>query len=397
MRTRPPIAELALAGRSAALVLCAMLGLLARASGEDEPFAKRFDPGFVKALIHAGVCTVALRQSAFTYATPYDCTTIEAAYHGQPMDALPPEAVMARGMIARMQRDPKALVACYDDASQATVSRQFTEYLDSDQGKMDDPSHCSVALIGGGFIGDMLYISYRLQDRTGATKSEWHETLKIGQRGWRLTDQTSLNDFTSNFSVAYTAAMTAHGALSSDDLARMSLCRILTNPTIHAQLVQLKDLRQGDLAMAVMISTKEPPLPLDVAADPASEGGLLALGAASRLYARLGGDAEIGRLWLIDNPGLIPGSPFTGAVGQPRLQFCHGSVQGDACSIYLLGDGHEAIADVILCAKDGAWKLMNWPILNDSRSGSVDGGLWKLTVNTRLWSQLSELQRKRGN
>jgi hypothetical protein len=391
MRTCSPDVGQTLPMPSAALRLCALLIFVGHASGEDEPFAKRFDTGFAKALIHAGVCTVALRQSAFTYATPYDCTTIVAAYHGQPLDDLPPEAVIARSLIARLQHDIGALVDCYDEASQAKESRYFTEYLASDQATEDDPAHMSAALIAGAFVADALYLNYRYQDRTGATKFEWFAVLKRHGRGWRLTNQTSLNDFPSSFWGACSSAMASHGSLTNDELSRMSLCRILTTPTVHAQLVQPQDLHQGDLAMAVLFSTQEPPLPLADAVDPASEAGLLALGSACRLYAGAGGDAEIAKRWLNDHPGAIRPSPFAGAVGTPRLQFCHGSVQGDACSIYLLGDGHEAIADIMMCAKDGSWKLMN-----ESPGGATDGWLWDLTASTRLWSQIAELLRKRG-
>ena len=181
--------------RSAALALCAGMVLGGRAGAEDEPFAKRFDAGFAKALIHAGVCTVGLWQSSFTYATPYDCTTIVTAYRGQPLDALPPEAVLARSLIARIQRDPKALVACYDEASQAAAARQFADYLDSDRSQEVDPEHDSARCIAGSFVGDALYIHFRFQDRTGATRFEWHAVLRRNARGWRLSDESSLTSF----------------------------------------------------------------------------------------------------------------------------------------------------------------------------------------------------------
>ncbi len=268
MPTRSPIASHALFVRTAALVLCTGVILMARARAEEEPFAKRFDAGFAKALSHSGVCTVALRQSAFTYVTPYDCTMIAAAYHGQPLKDLPPEVVMARSLLARLQRNPAALVDCYDEASQDAVSRQFTEYLNSDQAK-DDPAHLSAALLAGAYVADSLYIYFRFQDGAGATMFAWYMVLKHSARGWRLTDQTSLNDFPTSFTGACSAAMASHGALAGDELSRMSLFRIVTVPNVHAQLVQPQDLHRGDLAIAVLISTQEPPLRLDGASEAA--------------------------------------------------------------------------------------------------------------------------------
>lgn len=390
MRSRSQIVIHALNLRSAAVVLCLATVLAGRAGAEDETFAKRFDTGFAKALIHAGVCTVALRQSSFTYATPYDCTTIVNDYRGQPLDALPPEVVVARSLIARIQRDPQALVACYDEASQAAIARQFADYLDSDRVKDVDSEHVSAALIAGRFVADALYIHFRFQDRTGAILFSWNSVLKRSGRGWRLTDEYSLDAFPFTFSDVYTSAMNGHGAIAGAELARMSLCRILTTPTIHAQLIQPLDLRQGDLALAVLVTTRDPPLQLDGAVDTASDAGLLALCAASRLYAGAGGDAEIGALWLNDHPGLIHLPPFAGAVGK-QLRFCHGSLRGDACSIYLLGDGQDAISDIMLGATDSGWKL-----LNESLADFADCGLWRLSLRTHLWSQIAELLRKRG-
>jgi hypothetical protein len=395
MRTRSPLEGPARAARSAVLMLCAGLVLLGRAWAEDDPFAKRFDTGFAKALIHAGACTVALRQSSFTYVTPYDCTAIVASYHGQPLDGLPPEAVIARCLIARIQRDAATLVACYDEPSQATISRQFTEYLDSAQAEVDHAGHASAALIAGAFVADVMYIGFRFQDQTGATMLEWYATLKRGGRGWRLCE-SSLSDFPSAFSATCTVAMKAHGALADAELARMSVCRILTDPAVHAQLVQPQDLHRGDMAMAVMISAQEPPLPLDGASDVAGDAGLLALCGASRRYASAGGDADIGRLWLNGNPGSIPASPFAVAAGKQRLRFCHGSIPGDACSIYLLGDGHQALSDVMLGAAHGSWKLMDGPLKDAARGSDLDGGLWDLSLHTHIWSQLAELLRTRG-
>ncbi len=103
------------------------------------------------------------------------------------------------------------------------------------------------------------------------------------------------------------------------------------------------------------------------------------------------GKPAIGNLWLDDSPGSIPASPFAGADDKPMLQYCHGAIRGDACSIYLLGDGHAATAEVMLCLKDGAWKLMN-----GAPSGREDGWLWDLTGETRLWPHMAELLRKRG-
>jgi hypothetical protein len=391
MRIRPLIRIHAPIVRSAGMALCMGAVLAGRACAEDEPFAKRFDAGFAQALIHDGVCTVALRQSSFTYATPYDCTTIVNAYHGQPLDALPPEVVVARSLIARIQRDPQALVACYDDASQSAIAGQFADYLGSDRAKEMDSEHVSAALIAGAFVADALYISFRFQDRTGATMFSWNAAIKRNGRGWRLTDEFTLDTFPLTFSDAYATAMNAHGMIAGAELARMSLCRILTTPTIHAQLVQPQDLRQGDLALAVLVSTRDPPLLLDGAVDNASDTGLLALCAASRLYAGAGGDAEIGALWLNDHPGLIHPSPFAGTAGRPQLRFCHGCLPGDSCSIYLLGDGQEAISDIMLGATGSSWKLLNGYLPD-----SADGGLWRLSLRTHLWSQLAELLRRRG-
>ncbi len=391
MRARPPINGRAPAVRSAALPLCALLFLIGRASGEDEQFAKRFDTGFAKALIHAGTCTIALRQSDFTYATPYDCTTIVTAYRGQPLDDVPPEAVLARSLIARLQRDLGAVVDCYDEASQPAVARHFTEYLKSDPAKGEDPTHVSAALIAGGFVADALHIGYRFQDRTGAAMVAWEAVLMRSGRGWRLTERTAPDDFPTAFAGACHTAMSAHGELAGDELARMAVCRILMAPTVHAELVQPQDLRLGDLAMAFMISAQEPPLQLAGARDAGSDPALPALRAAYLLYAGQGGAAGIGALWLDGDPASIPASPFAGAAGVPRLRFCHGAFRGDACSIYLLGDGHQATADVMLCAANGSWKLMNRP-----SAAATDCGLWRMAANIQLWSQVAELMRTHG-
>jgi hypothetical protein len=199
------------------------------------------------------------------------------------------------------------------------------------------------------------------------------------------------NDFPGSFSATCTSAMAAHGALADEQLARMSLCRILPTPTVHAQLVHAEDLHPGDLVMAVLLETREPPLRFGGAADAIGDAGLLALERASRLYADAGGDAETGALWLDGNPAVVPASPFAAAHGVPPLRFCHGSIRGDACSIYLLGDGHAVSADAMLCASGGSWKIMN-----RSPADSCDGGLWQLTGRTRLWSQLAELLRTRA-
>ena len=38
----------------------------------------------------------------------------------------------------------------------------------------------------------------------------------------------------------------------------------------------------------------------------------------------------------------------------------------------------------------------SWKLLNGYLPDSADGGLWRLSLRTHLWSQLAELLRRRG-
>ncbi len=373
------------------LVLIALAEGALSASAADDPFAKRIDAGFAKVLIQAGVCTIALRTSTFTYATPYDCRTIVTDYQGRPLDEVPPEVVLARSLIARLAHDPKAVLACYEEESQEREGRKLVDQL-SAEGGLDDPAHASVALIDGQFHPDGLRISYRITDRTEATKFSWSATLRQHDHGWRISNQTAITDLPTVFSSGGGRARDAHGELNEGELSRMSLFRILATPNVHAQLIQPPDLRLGDLALAVRFTAQVPPLPLAGETGAGGDPVLLALCHANRLYGQPSSDAELRGLWCNPDSADIHPSPFTGGEGTPPLRFCHGALRGDHLAIVLLGDGHQASSEIVLGDQDGPWRLEHVQCVSPA-----DSVLTELAGKHHLWAQLYELLRKRGD